>query len=121
MNHRSEHSPFDNVSTEQALEDHLVAKGLTAPRVTPELVDSKIRGSIYHRFPDTTVTVCLLQLENGFTVVGESACASAENVDEEVGRNIAYRNARDKIWSLEGYVLREKLSAALADLHGGAQ
>ncbi len=95
---------------EQALNQHLVDKGLTAPRVTPDQIDAKILAEQYHVFPGTTVTVCCLTLQNGFTVTGESACASPENFDEAVGRSIAKRNARDKIWSLEGYLLREKIA-----------
>ena len=56
-----------------------------------------------------TLTVCVLTLENGFTVTGESACASPENYNEELGNKIARRNAFDKIWSLEGYLLKENL------------
>jgi hypothetical protein len=57
------------------------------------------------------LTVCCLKLSNGFTVTGESACASPENFDAELGKKIARGNARDKIWALEGYVLRNTLSA----------
>jgi hypothetical protein len=96
---------------EQALNQHLVDKGLTAPRITPERIDSVIRGEDYHVFPGTTVTICLLHLANGFTVTGESACASPENFDAEVGRAIAKRNARDKIWALEGYLLRAAIAS----------
>lgn len=56
------------------------------------------------------MTVCLLILKNGFNVTGESASASPENFDAQIGRGIARRNARDKIWSLEGYALRNKLA-----------
>lgn len=47
--------------------------------------------------------------KKGFTVTGESACASPENFDPKIGREIAYKNAREKIWKLEGYLLKEKL------------
>lgn len=90
---------------EQGIQD----KGLTAPRITPDRIDSIIVGEDYHVFPGTTVTVCILKLENGFTVTGESACASPENFDAELGRKIAKTQARDKIWALEGYALRQKL------------
>jgi hypothetical protein len=96
---------------EQALNQHLVHKGLTAPRITPERIDSTIVAEQYHIFPGTTVTVCCLTLRNGFTVTGESACASPENFDEAVGRAIAKRNARDKIWALEGYLLRAAIAS----------
>lgn len=96
--------------SEAQIESEIQAKGLTAPRVTPALLDSKIIGEQYHVFPGTTVTIALLELENGFTVTGESACASPENFDEEIGRKIARQQARDKIWALEGYLLKEILS-----------
>lgn len=100
------------MSDDQQVEQQIQAKGLTAPRVTPQSLDAKIVGEDYHVFPGTTVTVCLLHLENGFTVTGESACASPENFDAEMGRQIARRNAREKVWSLEGYLLRQRLHEA---------
>ena len=56
------------------------------------------------------LTFCVLVLRNGFTVTGESACASPENFDAEIGRNIARQNAVQKVWPLMGYELRSKLS-----------
>jgi len=94
---------------EQDIEQDIQARGLTAPRITPRDLDGKIVNELYHVFPGTTVTVCCLVLENGFAVVGESAAVSAENFDEEIGRKIARADARDKIWPLEGYLLRESL------------
>lgn len=91
-------------------QDEIKAKGLTAPRVTPDHIESVIVAGSYHVFPGTTVTVCCLTLRNGFTVIGESACADPANFNEELGRKIAYDNARNKIWQLEGYLLRQKLS-----------
>jgi len=95
---------------EQAIESEIQAKGLNAPRLSPEKIDAVIVDEDYHIFPGTTLTVCCLKLRNGFTVTGESAAASPENFNEEIGRKIARSNARDKIWALEGYLLREKLS-----------
>ena len=95
--------------TEPAIEQEIQAKGLTAPRITPDMVDAAIVGEQYYVFPDTTLTVCCLTLANGFAVTGESACASPENFDAELGQKIARQNARDKIWALEGYALRSKL------------
>lgn len=93
------------------IEQEIQAKGLTAPRVTPQRIEEVQVAGQYYVFPGTTVTVCCLTLRNGFTVVGESACASPENFDEELGRKIALKNAQDKIWALEGYALRERLAA----------
>lgn len=62
------------------------------------------------------LTFCVLVLENGFTVTGESACASPENFDAEIGCKIAFENAKQKIWALEGYALKSSLhTAALSD------
>ena len=58
------------------------------------------------------LTFCVLVLRNGFTVTGESACASPENFDAEIGRKIARQNAVAKIWPLMGYELRSQLSKA---------
>lgn len=88
------------------IENDIVAKGLTAPRVTAADIESVIVSEYYHVPPDTTLTLCVLTLGNGFNVVGESACASPENFDPEIGKRIARENAKAKIWALEGYVLR---------------
>ena len=95
--------------SELQIEKEIQAKGLTAPRLTPDLIDAAIVGEDYHVFPGTMLTVCCLTLRNGFTVTGESACASPENFNAEIGQKIARGNARDKIWALEGYLLKEKL------------
>lgn len=94
---------------EEAIENEIQEKGLTAPRLTPELIDDAIASEDYHVFTGSQLTVCCLTLRNGFTVTGESACASPENFDAELGRKIARGNARDKIWMLEGYLLKERL------------
>lgn len=92
------------------IEREIQDKRLTAPRITPEQIDATVVGEQYHVFDDTTLTVCCLTLANGFTVTGESACASPENFDADLGRKIARDNAKQKIWALEGYALRNRLS-----------
>jgi len=99
---------------ENAIESEIQAKGLNAPRLTPALIDETIVAGAYHVFPGTTLTVCALTLRNGFIVTGESAAASPANFDAELGRKIAFDNARNKIWALEGYLLRERLSGSAA-------
>lgn len=125
-------APTASDSTDSATEREIVAKGLTAPRVTPKDIASNIDGEYYftadkavqanmHDQDELTrltgahgelrlLTFCVLRLKNGFTVTGESACASPENFDAEVGRKIARANAEQKIWPLMGYELRSKLS-----------
>lgn len=95
---------------EQQIEAEIQAKGLNAPRLTPQMIDSTIVSEQYHVFPGTTMTVCALTLRNGYLVTGESAAASPQNFDQEIGRKIARENARNKIWALEGYLLRESLA-----------
>jgi hypothetical protein len=105
---------------EQAIEAEIQSKGLNAPRLTPELIDDAVVAEAYHVFPGTTLTVCALTLRNGFQVSGESAAADARNFDEEIGRKIARTNARNKIWALEGYLLKQKLYEAAANsIHFG--
>lgn len=98
--------------TEKEVEDRLAELGKDAPRITPDKINEKIKKEYYHRVPGTTLTICVLTLTNGFTVLGEAAAASPENFDEGIGRKIAFDNARNKIWMLEGYLLREKLHLA---------
>lgn len=94
------------------IEAEIQSKGLNAPRLSPEKIDAVIIGEDYHVFPGTTLTICCLKLRNGFTVTGESAAASPENFNLEIVRKIARTNARDKIWTLEGYLLRESISSS---------
>ena len=97
---------------EKVIEQEIQAKGLNAPRLTPEKIDATILGEDYYVFPGTTLTVCCLKLRNGFTVTGESAAASPENFNLELGIKIARANAREKIWVLEGYLLRQQLASS---------
>lgn len=57
------------------------------------------------------LTICVLVLRNGFTVIGESACASPANFNAEIGRKIARENAVQKVWPLLGFALKERLHA----------
>lgn len=96
---------------EAQIEQEIQRKGLNAPRLNPQAIDDTIASEQYHVFPGSTMTVCALTLRNGYIVTGESAAASPENFDAAIGRKIARENARNKIWALEGYLLREKLAA----------
>lgn len=130
-------------NTEQQIEQEIQDKGLTAPRLTPDHIDSVIQSVHYFTAGDgfagaltaaeefnsipeemrviqppvqlDLLTFCVIILKNGFTVTGESACASPENFNAEIGQKIAYENARNKIWLLEGYLLKEKLYQAELD------
>jgi len=97
------------MSSDQEIEQEIIEKGLTAPRVTLERIEAVIAKEDYHVFEDSCLTVCCLTLENGFNVTGESACASPENFDAQLGRKIALENAKREIWALEGYLLKQHL------------
>jgi hypothetical protein len=117
----------------QAIEREIVAKGLTAPRVTPADIEANILSEHYFTGKNgadhvqaiesnayitsddalSLLTFCVLVLRNGFTVTGESACASPENFDAEIGRKIARQNAVQKIWPLMGYALKQKLHSGV--------
>jgi hypothetical protein len=98
---------------ESQVERAIKTKGLTAPRLTPTDITNTIQDVAYYVFPGTTLTVCALTLRNGFTVTGESASASLENFDAVIGQTIAFDNARDKIWALEGYLLKQTIFEGL--------
>lgn len=114
------------------IENEIQAKGLNAPRITPEDLQGNIASAHYFTAFDgacgayrnnddvyggeapvspslNLLTFCVLVLKNGFTVTGESACASPENFDAEIGRKIARANAEQKIWPLMGYELKQRL------------
>jgi hypothetical protein len=114
---------------DSAIEQEIQAKGLTAPRVTPADIEANIVSEHYftaaegfygrhgfnpYKLPAELerLTFCVLVLRNGFTVTGESACASPENFDAEVGRKVARANAINKVWPLMGYALKQQLHAA---------
>jgi len=89
-------------------------------RLTPELIRSKISMEKYlypHEIGPSeapTTTICVLTLLNGFTVVGKSACADPANFNKDLGAKIAFQDAERQIWSLEGYLLKEKLNKKAA-------
>jgi hypothetical protein len=79
--------------------------------LTKNDIESAVCADQYYVFPNSTLTVCCLTLRNGYRVTGESACVSSDNFDAEIGRKIARENAVEKVWALEGYLLKEKLTA----------
>jgi hypothetical protein len=95
--------------SEKAIEEKIIENNLTAPRIRPSDIDDVIMGKDFHRLTPT-LTVCVITLANGFTVTGESACASPENYNAEIGMEISFANAREKIWVLEGYLLKDALT-----------
>lgn len=128
--------PVTTISADDAFEAEIKAKGLTAPRITPDHLRSIIMaehtftvGAALRALCHPTdqafdlVTICALKLKNGFTVLGESAVASPENFNAELGAKVARDKAISALWPLEGYLLKEKLHIASAEamkvLEGG--
>lgn len=95
--------------TDETIEQEIVRKGLTAPRIKPEDLEAEVDAEDYYLFPGSQMTIACLTLKNGFNVVGESACASPENFDAALGRKIARANAINKLWPLLGFRLKDKL------------
>lgn len=118
-------------TADQTIEQEIQAKGKTAPRITPADIEANIIDELYFTAREASIgldvspddrpvvaanahrllTFCVLTLRNGFTVTGESACASPENFDAEIGRKVARANAIEKIWPLMGYALKTSLNA----------
>lgn len=78
--------------------------------VTKEYIEKRIKDVNYHVLPGTTVTMCVMEMVNGYKVLGKSACVNPGNFDAAVGRNWAYDDAIKNAWPLEGYLLAEELS-----------
>jgi len=85
------------------------AANAVAPRVTLAGMEAKIVHTTFYNHD--LLTMCVLTMENGFYVVGESAPASRDNYDPELGRKFSYENAIRQLWKLEGYALRDRLFA----------
>ncbi|WP_238947402.1 Gp49 family protein [Vandammella animalimorsus] len=61
------------------------------------------------------LTFCVLVLQNGFTVTGQSACADPTAFDAAIGRRVARQNAINQVWPLMGYALRSRMHEAAYD------
>lgn len=120
---------------DQHLEAAIVAAGANkAPRITPADVAANIAsehyfsatagvmgqdlmergnsgyGAAFTGGPLDLLTICVLVLRNGFTAVGTSACASPENFNAQIGRQIAKEKALEDVWKVMGYALKNKLA-----------
>ncbi len=115
------------------IQSDIESRGLSAPRVKPADIEAEIASEHYFTAQDGALwatgnhdgnytriedhiplgllTFCVLVLRNGFTVTGESACASPENFDADIGRRVARQNAINKVWPLLGFRLRDKITA----------
>jgi hypothetical protein len=78
-------------------------------KVTLTAIEARIKDKKFLIIPDTTVTICSLLIENGYTVRGESACVDKRNFNMAIGEKLAYEDAIRKLWPLEGYLLANKI------------
>lgn len=126
-------------TVEQQIEQKIQSKNLNAPRLKPADIDAVIvsehyftaaqgeakaledgafvngslNGAALRPIPEllSQITFCVLILKNGYKISGVNhSGVSPENHDPELGRKLAYENARNKVWELEGYLLKEKLN-----------
>lgn len=77
-------------------------------KITQATIYERISSVQYYQWPGTTVTECLITLDNGFSVNGQSACVDPKMFERKLGERLAYDNAFNKIWPLEGYLLAEE-------------
>lgn len=89
--------------------------------VTIEEVKAAVRKKDFTVLQDGRTTICLLTLDNGFTVRGESSCVDKRNFDQEMGEKISYENALDQVWMLLGFRLAERLHQAKLSKGRGAR
>ncbi|MEY8206111.1 MAG: Gp49 family protein [Bermanella sp.] len=106
--------------TNEQIEQEIVDKGLTAPRVTYAEIKAKMDQVVYrcHVIEGTTTTVAVALLPMGedfFSLaIGESACVDPKNFDKALGEKYAIQraaaDAENKLWELEGYSLKKALT-----------
>lgn len=103
-------------------EQELIASA-TAPRVTAEGLEANIKHEYYFNAKNAieaagfggvpedvgVLTFCVLVLQNGYTVTGQSACADPKNYNKEIGERLALSDAKNKIWALMGYELKTEV------------
>ena len=112
------YQPFAHLTTRGKPYDlpplpNTLKRGKKMEKLTYEHIQSVIKSVEYVQVG--VLTICVMTLQNGFTVTGESACLSLATYDAEIGRKIARDNAEDKIWQLEGYLAKQRMFEATQD------
>ena len=92
----------------EVTEEELKARN-TGKRVTLEGLEANIKKTDFYTHPDSQLTICILTLQNGYTVTGQSACADPANYKQDIGERLAKEDAKKKIWALMGYALKEEI------------
>lgn len=103
----------DGVEAADALTPEVPAERVTIDEVEACITDTAYMnvGSIFFRSPGdplNNLTLCILTLDNGFTIVGKSACVDPKLFDEAKGRELARADAVRQAWSYLGFRLADK-------------
>ena len=102
----TDYSPTETPEEDQRTEDDIRDAGATRfPRISADGLTKLTRSVDYIHIPGTTMTLALLHTVDGFITVGHSAAASKENYRQHIGRELAFKDARNRLWALEGYHL----------------
>jgi hypothetical protein len=75
-------------------------------------IEAKVKKTVYTVLPDTTTTICQLFMENGYVILGTSACVDKSKYNQALGEKYSYEDAINKAWPLEGYLLAQELFAS---------
>ena len=102
--------------SDEKTEAEIVEKGLDALRITVDTIDAAVNKAVYQRIEGTTVMICVLVMENGYSVIGHSACVSPENFDEALGKKIAQRHAMGQCWALLRYELASRIASGMTTM-----
>jgi len=104
------------MTTDNQIEQEILAKGLTAPRITPSNIEDNIADIEYVKHVSKGGQVlrwAVITTKNGFAVVGNpSASVSPANDNEDIGQKVALDNSKQELWPLMGYALKETLFQA---------
>lgn len=76
--------------------------------LSEDAIKAKIADTKYINVEGTTMTICVIILENGYAVTGESSCIDPAKFNPEIGMKIAYSNAFDKLWGVLGYEVKQR-------------
>lgn len=104
-----------DILDDEQVEAKIIDKGLTAPRVTKDQIDALMERCNFdiHHIPNTTTMLVTCLLDGFSLAVGKSACVDPDNFDRalgiEIARSNAVKEARSKLWELEGYALKKTM------------
>lgn len=68
---------------------------------------SRIASVEYTIVPETTMTICIIKMPSGFAIEGDSSCVNPDDFEQELGEQIAFEKAFDKLCTHEAYRVME--------------